>query len=144
MSGIGGSRRGASKNRPRNVIYEEIVPDFEWREDPTDHWLDLEVPGFRREEELKLEVNTNGLIKIGGERKMSEIKYIWFEQTFQAPQNSKPEDCRVGLEEGIFYVQIPKKATQRVHASKTPKAEEEDADHQGRFKKKKKMQIIKS
>nr|GMC72113.1 inactive protein RESTRICTED TEV MOVEMENT 2-like [Ipomoea batatas] len=123
MSGIGGSRRGASKNRPSNVIYEEIVPDFEWIEDPTNHWLGLEVPGFRREE-VKLEVNTYGLIKIGGERKMSEIKYIWFEQTFQAPQNSKPEDCRVGLEEGIFYVQIPKKATHTVHASK------EDADHQ--------------
>nr|GLL22244.1 inactive protein RESTRICTED TEV MOVEMENT 2-like [Ipomoea trifida] len=123
MSGIGGSRRGASKNRPSNAIYEEIVPDFEWIEDPTSHWLGLEVPGFRREE-VKLEVNTYGLIKIGGERKMSEIKYIWFEQTFQAPQNSKPEDCRVGLEEGIFYVQIPKKATHRVHASK------EDADHQ--------------
>nr|GMD07733.1 inactive protein RESTRICTED TEV MOVEMENT 2-like [Ipomoea batatas] len=123
MSGIGRSRRGASKNRPSNVIYEEMVPDFQWIEDPTNHWLGLEVPGFRMEE-VKLEVNTYGLIKIGGERKMSETKYIWFEQTFQAPQNSKPEDCKVGLEEGIFYVQIPKKATHRVHASK------EDADHQ--------------
>lgn len=47
MSGIGGSRRGASKNRPSNVIYEEIVPDFEWIEDPTNHWLGLEVPGFQ-------------------------------------------------------------------------------------------------
>ncbi|XP_019198055.1 PREDICTED: inactive protein RESTRICTED TEV MOVEMENT 2-like [Ipomoea nil] len=127
MSGIGGSRRRA---RPSNVIYEEMVPDFEWIEDPTNHWLGLEVPGFRREE-VKLEVNTYGLIKIAGERKISEIKYIWFEQIFQAPENSKPEDCRVGMEEGLFYVQIPKKATQRVQASKTPRAEEEDdADHQ--------------
>lgn len=59
---------------------------------------------------------------------------MWFEQIFQAPENSKPEDCRVGLEDGLFYVQIPKKATQKqqpaekVHAAKTPRAEE-DSDH---------------
>ncbi|VFQ62783.1 unnamed protein product [Cuscuta campestris] len=56
--------------RSENVIYEEVVPLFEWNPDSTSHyWLLLHVPGFRRED-LRVEVRANGLIRIGGERKV--------------------------------------------------------------------------
>lgn len=70
------------------------------------------IQGFRREE-IKVEVDNEGHINISGERKMSETKYLFFQQSFKPPENSRPETARLWLEEGILYVIISKQSTEK-------------------------------
>ncbi|XP_019152805.1 PREDICTED: 22.0 kDa heat shock protein-like [Ipomoea nil] len=94
------------------AAYKELTPPFCWTEDSSSHCLILDLPGFRREE-IKVEVDNEGHINISGEKKMNESKYIFFQQSFKPPENSRPETARVWLEEGILYVSISKQAKQK-------------------------------
>ncbi|RAL39045.1 hypothetical protein DM860_011531 [Cuscuta australis] len=112
--------------RSENVIYEEVVPLFEWNPDSTSHyWLLLHVPGFRRED-LRVEVRANGLIRIGGERKVNGTKCIWFDQFYTAPKNSKPQDSRMEHADGVLKLIIPTLVVENLLSptpSKTPRDE---------------------
>ncbi|CAH9092506.1 unnamed protein product [Cuscuta europaea] len=129
MSGVDaeGRRRSSAES-----VYEEVVPLFEWNQDSTAHyWLFLHLPGFRRED-VRVEVKANGLIKIGGEKNVNGTKFIWFEQFYKAPQNSKPEDSKIELVDGVLKLTIPKLA-EKVHAA-TPAKSPIDEDDSTRDK----------
>ncbi|XP_031118648.1 22.0 kDa heat shock protein-like [Ipomoea triloba] len=94
------------------AAYKELTPPFYWLEDSSSHYLILDLPGFRREE-IKVEVDNEGHINISGERKMNESEYIFFKQSFNPPENSRPETATVLLEDDILYVSISKQATEK-------------------------------
>ncbi|KAK4735309.1 hypothetical protein R3W88_009570 [Solanum pinnatisectum] len=97
-------KRGA--NWPTSV-YEDIEPSSSWIEDTQNHYLLIDLPGFKREE-VKLQVDIFGNIMVSGERKVREYKSIRFQKSWKAPEKSKSEDTSVRLEDGILYVIIPK------------------------------------
>nr|GMC52660.1 protein QUIRKY [Ipomoea batatas] len=99
--------------------YKELTPHFFWFEDSSSHYLILDLPGFRREE-IKVEVDNEGHINISGERKMNESEYIFFKQSFNPPENSRPETATVLLEDDILYVSISKQATEKEEGEKIP------------------------
>jgi len=65
------------------------------------------LEGFKREE-VKLQVDTFDNIKVSGERKVGEYKFIRFQKSTKAPEKSKSEDTSARLEDGILFVIIPK------------------------------------
>ncbi|XP_047329632.1 uncharacterized protein LOC124932957 [Impatiens glandulifera] len=99
---IKGLKQGTVK-----IIVEEIVPSFCWSEDPTSHYLLVDLPGFKKEE-VKLQIDNVGKILASGERK-HENKIIRFKQTYLAPDNSEKEKTTGKFEGEILYVIVPKK-----------------------------------
>ncbi|XP_015069433.1 17.5 kDa class I heat shock protein-like [Solanum pennellii] len=93
--------------RGANSVYEDIEPSSSWIEDTQNHYLLIDLPGFKREE-VKLQVDIFGNIMVNGERKVREYKSIRFQKSVKAPEKSKYEDTSVKLEDGILYVIIPK------------------------------------
>ncbi|XP_019224347.1 PREDICTED: inactive protein RESTRICTED TEV MOVEMENT 2-like isoform X2 [Nicotiana attenuata] len=107
MSHLGDYRGGVNWTSSTNSIYEDLEPSSGWIEDTNNHYLLIDLPGFKREE-VKLQVDIFGNITVSGERKVSEYKYIRFKISTKAPEKSKCEDTSARLEDGILYVIIPK------------------------------------
>ncbi|XP_049366820.1 17.5 kDa class I heat shock protein-like [Solanum verrucosum] len=104
-------KRGANWPTSVNSVYEDIEPSSSWIEDTQNHYLLIDLPGFKREE-VKLEVDIFGNIMVSGERKVREHKFIRFQKSTKAPEKSKSEDTSVRLEDGILYVIIPKEVAE--------------------------------
>ncbi|KAG5618207.1 hypothetical protein H5410_018031 [Solanum commersonii] len=100
-------KRGANWPTSVNSVYEDIEPSSSWIEDTQNHYLLIDLSGFKREE-VKLQVDIFGNIMVSGERKVRECKFIRFQKSTKAPEKSKSEDTSVRLEDGILYVIIPK------------------------------------
>ncbi|KAH0692030.1 hypothetical protein KY290_020168 [Solanum tuberosum] len=101
-------KRGANWPTSVNSVYEDIEPSSSWIEDTQNHYLLIDLPeGFKREE-VKLQVDTFDNIKVSGERKVGEYKFIRFQKSTKAPEKSKSEDTSARLEDGILFVIIPK------------------------------------
>ncbi|XP_004236193.1 22.0 kDa heat shock protein-like [Solanum lycopersicum] len=107
MEHYGDHRRGTNLTTSVNPVYEDIEPSSGWIEDAENHYLLIDLPGFKREE-VKLEVDTFDNIKVSGERKVGENKFIRFQKSTIAPEKSKSEDTSARIEDGILFVIIPK------------------------------------
>ncbi|KAH0703315.1 hypothetical protein KY285_017593 [Solanum tuberosum] len=108
MAHYGDNRGGANLTSSANSVYEDIEPSSGWIEDAENHYLLIDLPeGFKREE-VKLQVDTFDNIKVSGERKVGEYKFIRFQKSTKAPEKSKSEDTSARLEDGILFVIIPK------------------------------------
>ncbi|XP_049395705.1 22.0 kDa heat shock protein-like isoform X2 [Solanum stenotomum] len=107
MSHYGDHRGGTNLTSSANSVYEDIEPSSGWIEDAENHYLLIDLPGFKREE-VKLQVDTFDNIKVSGERKVGEYKFIRFQKSTKAPEKSKSEDTSARLEDGILFVIIPK------------------------------------
>ncbi|WMV21482.1 hypothetical protein MTR67_014867 [Solanum verrucosum] len=107
MAHYGDHRGGTNLTSSANSVYEDIEPSSGWIEDAENHYLLIDLPGFKREE-VKLQVDTFDNIKVSGERKVGEYKFIRFQKSMKAPEKSKSEDTSARLEDGILFVIIPK------------------------------------
>ncbi|HLV00472.1 MAG TPA: Hsp20/alpha crystallin family protein [Acidobacteriota bacterium] len=122
--------------RTMNRMFEEVFSDFSdangiwqgsWRpaadiyETESDIHLDVELPGFQRDEiEISLD---NGALTISGERKMEEEKdrnyhrteraYGRFQRTFQLPTTADDENVKAELKNGVLAITIPKRPEAR-------------------------------
>ncbi|WCJ35979.1 HSP20-like chaperones superfamily protein [Euphorbia peplus] len=96
---------------------KEFVPYAAWTEDSLNHFLLLDLPEFKKEE-VKLQVEKTGEIRISGERVVSDNKYLYFDKSFKAPQSSDLEKVTAKFEGEILYVNVPKK--QLVVAEESP------------------------
>ncbi|CAN4088147.1 unnamed protein product [Withania somnifera] len=107
MAHYGDYRGGANWTSSANSVYEDVEPSSGWIEDTENHYLLIDLPGFKREE-VRLQVDIFGNIRVSGERKVGEYKFIRFEKSMKAPEKSKSEDTRARLEDGTLYIIIPK------------------------------------
>lgn len=60
---------------------------------------------------MKLQVDNYGHLIVSGERQVSEMKHVHFQQSYKLPDNSNIEDTTAKFEDDILYIVIPKKAT---------------------------------
>ncbi|XP_043706277.1 18.1 kDa class I heat shock protein-like [Telopea speciosissima] len=93
-------------------------PPCDWSETPEAHIFIADLPGLRREE-MKVEVEDDRILKISGQRNddMEESGDGWyraarssgsFVRRFPLPENSKVDQVRASIEDGILTVTIPK------------------------------------
>ncbi|KAI3877386.1 hypothetical protein MKX03_026443 [Papaver bracteatum] len=91
--------------------YEDFEPVFNWvREEGLDT-LVLHLPGFKKEQ-LRVQVDSHGNMKITGERPLEEKRWSRFRKDFQVPTSCDVNEIHAKYIGGVLYVKFPKNITQ--------------------------------
>ncbi|XP_020213632.1 protein RESTRICTED TEV MOVEMENT 2 isoform X1 [Cajanus cajan] len=92
---------------PTDPFFENFVPPSDWDRKKESDTLILMLPGFRKEQ-LKVQVSSKRVLKLSGERKISENKSRRFnkEEDLQAYHDTSGITAK--FEAGMLYVKIPK------------------------------------
>ncbi|OVA16452.1 Alpha crystallin/Hsp20 domain [Macleaya cordata] len=91
--------------------YEDFQPAFNWvREEGLDT-LVLHLPGFKKEQ-LRVQVDSHGNMKISGERPLDENRWSRFRKDFPIPKNCNVNEIHAKFIGGLLYVKLPKKSIQ--------------------------------
>ncbi|CAM0879010.1 unnamed protein product [Alopecurus aequalis] len=90
----------------------------DWKETPEAHVFKADLPGVKKEE-VKVEVEDGSVLVVSGERskEKEEKNDKWhhverssgkFVRRFRLPENTKVEEVKAGLENGVLTVTVPK------------------------------------
>ncbi|MCL7051802.1 hypothetical protein MKW94_000633 [Papaver nudicaule] len=102
--------------------YEDFEPVFNWvREEGLDT-LVLHLPGFKKEQ-LRVQVDSHGNMKITGERPLEEKRWSRFRKDFPIPNNCDVNEIHAKYVGGLLYVKFPKKITQVTPQDQTANGE---------------------
>nr|AAB46378.1 LMW heat shock protein [Oryza sativa] len=91
---------------------------IDWKETPEAHVFKADVPGLKKEE-VKVEVEDGNVSRSAGERikEQEEKTDKWhrverssgkFLRRFRLPENTKPEQIKASMENGVLTVTVPK------------------------------------
>jgi len=91
---------------------------IDWRETPEAHIFKADLPGLKKEE-VKVQVVDGRTLEISGERKKEEVQKgdTWhrversqgsFLRRFRLPENTKPDEVKAQVQDGVLTVTIPK------------------------------------
>ncbi|KAL8217738.1 hypothetical protein R6Q57_021111 [Mikania cordata] len=111
MRGRGG--RGNPTRPPRliiNRVYEEFKPMSERRQEEDHDLLLLYLPGFQKEY-IKVTTEDVYIVRIRGERLVSENKWSRFQEDYRAPENCEMRGIRAKFDGGILTITMPRKIT---------------------------------
>ncbi|KAL3531753.1 hypothetical protein ACH5RR_005274 [Cinchona calisaya] len=101
---------------------------IEWKETPEAHIFKTDLPGVRRED-VRVEVEDDKILKITGERFMENVEERHGDQywnhvqrsrgkyltAFRLPENSRIDQIRSTMENGVLTVRVPKWESKQQH-----------------------------
>ncbi|KAL8028753.1 hypothetical protein ABFX02_14G181400 [Erythranthe guttata] len=103
----GGARLGGGVVRP---VYEDFKPKSEWQQNDELHILDINLPGFTKEQ-IKVSTEGRNTIRVRGERLVGGNKWSRFLENFQVPQNGEMNSIRAKFQGGTLNITISKSKT---------------------------------
>ncbi|KAL7153338.1 hypothetical protein ABFS83_04G161200 [Erythranthe nasuta] len=96
------------EKKKSSLMFIEMTPPHAWKDDLDFHYLRLTLPGFEAKD-VHLRVDKYGHLVVRGDKKVSEHKYVTFEETFDVPNNADLENADGIFEQDqIYCVTIPK------------------------------------
>ncbi|KAK9054273.1 hypothetical protein SSX86_025351 [Deinandra increscens subsp. villosa] len=107
-----GRGRG-NPSRPRlitNRVYDKFKPMSEWRQEDDYDTLLLYLPGFQKEY-IKVTTEDSNIVRVRGERLVSENKWSRFQEDYRVPENCEMRGIRAKLDGGILTITMPRKTT---------------------------------
>lgn len=95
----------------------------DWRETPTAHVFQADVPGLKKEE-VKVEVGDGNVLQICGEKmgEQEEKSDMWhrierssgrFSRKFRLPEDALVEDIKASMENGVLTITVPKEEAEK-------------------------------
>ncbi|KAE8730725.1 hypothetical protein F3Y22_tig00002889pilonHSYRG00015 [Hibiscus syriacus] len=106
-------------------IAEKFVPTSYWTEDSEGNYLlDIDLPGFEHDE-VRIEQESAGYIKVEGERIPDENRCIYIDQTFRLPENSDTENILGNFDGQHLCITVPKKIIRNTVDQSSHKKEED-------------------
>ncbi|XP_073017517.1 18.2 kDa class I heat shock protein-like [Primulina eburnea] len=105
-------------NNARGEVSAFVGARVDWKETPEAHVFKADLPGLNKEE-VKVEVEEGGVLKISGERsrEKEEKNDKWhrverssgkFLRRFRLPEGAKVEGIKAAMENGVLTVTVPK------------------------------------
>ncbi|KAE9614919.1 hypothetical protein Lal_00036166 [Lupinus albus] len=95
------------KVQPAERVYEEFEPPYDWAHDESSDTLILMLPGFRKEH-LRVQIASNRVLRLSGERQINEKRWRKFQKQFSVPTESDTNGVSAKFESGMLYVKLPK------------------------------------
>ncbi|VVB13254.1 unnamed protein product [Arabis nemorensis] len=115
--------RQQQKGTGSGVQYEDLVPKSEWKDQPEATLLTIDLPGFAKEQIKVTYVHTSKMIRVTGERPVTDRRWIRFNEVFSVPQNCLVDKIHGSFKNNILTITLPKetitKVTNLPEASKT-------------------------
>ncbi|KAK6924966.1 Alpha crystallin/Hsp20 domain [Dillenia turbinata] len=109
MAGVRGPLGAATRKGLHSFKFEQLEPPSGWTYDSNFYYLLLDLPGFKNDE-VKIEVDEAGYMKVSGERQYGENKFIGLDKTYKLPENIDMEGISGRFENDMLYViTIPKR-----------------------------------
>ncbi|XP_022747564.1 inactive protein RESTRICTED TEV MOVEMENT 2-like [Durio zibethinus] len=93
--------------------YLDFEPDYHYREEEAHDVIEFQVKDFKKKQ-LKVQLGSNGVLAVSGERPPGGTRWIRFHKEFKAPKECKANDIHVRLRSGILYITIPKKLAPQI------------------------------
>ena len=104
--------------------WEEFQPQSKLTEDKENYYIEVDLPGIKKEE-VKIEVEEN-ILRIHGERKekrnqenakqhYSEIFHGSFTREFVLPTSVEKEVIKARYEDGVLLITVPKSMKSKAH-----------------------------
>ncbi|KAI4305799.1 hypothetical protein L6164_029142 [Bauhinia variegata] len=90
-----------------NRVYENYDPPHDWAHDDTTKTLILMLPGFRGDQ-LKVQVTSNRVLKVRGERQMGENRWRRLSSQFPLDSDVDTHDIGAKFEGGLLFVKLRK------------------------------------
>ncbi|CAL9229191.1 unnamed protein product [Arabidopsis halleri] len=123
--------RQQQKGTGLGVQYEDFVPKSEWKDQPEATILNIDLPGFAKEQMKVTYVHSSNMIKITGERPLANRKWSRFNEVFTVPQNCLVDKIHGSFKNNVLTITMPKETITKVaylpEASKTEAAALEKA-----------------
>ncbi|TKY57051.1 23.2 kDa heat shock protein [Spatholobus suberectus] len=94
-------------NVPADPVHEEFLPPSDWDRQKESDTLILMLPGFRKEQ-LRVQVSSDRVLRLSGERKISENKLRRFRVEEKLSDNHDTNGINAKFEAGMLYVRLPK------------------------------------
>ncbi|KAG5248070.1 hypothetical protein OIU76_030298 [Salix suchowensis] len=88
-------------------VVEEFEPSMDWVRDTGADTLQIHLPGFKKEQ-LKVQVTSMRVLRISGERQLSENRWSTFRKEIPISSNYDTNEINAKFDKGILYVKHPK------------------------------------
>lgn len=109
-----------------NEISASANARIDWKETPEAHVFKADLPGLKKEE-VKVEVEEGRVLQISGERaaEKEDKNDIWhrmergrgkFLRRFYLPENTKTDEVKATMENGVLTVTVPKQEVKKPEA----------------------------
>ncbi|KAL1201414.1 Protein RESTRICTED TEV MOVEMENT 2 [Cardamine amara subsp. amara] len=114
--------RHQQKGTGFGVQYEDLVPKSEWKDQPEATLLNIDLPGFTKEQIKVTYVHTSKMIRVTGERPLADRRWSRFNEVFSVPQNSLVDKIHGSFKNNVLTITIPKETiTKMAHLPETSK-----------------------
>lgn len=117
------TRRPTLKSLPSKAMREEFKPDSQWIEDPSNRYLLVQLPGYKRED-LRVQLDGAGKLLIKGSRQVSENRYHDVNQSFDVPKDTIIEKISGRFEDECLTLTMPKRVVEKQEATQKAISEE--------------------
>ncbi|KAF0914031.1 hypothetical protein E2562_026409 [Oryza meyeriana var. granulata] len=118
-----GTGSGSLFPRPNSDAAAFAGARIDWKVTPEAHVFKADVPGLKKEE-VKVEVEDGNILQISGERSTEHEEKTdkWhrverssgkFLRRFRLPDNTKPEQIKASMENGVLTVTVPKEEAKK-------------------------------
>ncbi|XP_059298162.1 18.1 kDa class I heat shock protein-like [Lycium ferocissimum] len=85
-------------------------PSYEWQHEEGLDFLLVHLPEFKDKEGLKVQVSNFGVLKISGDRQVSQTRLRFFKE-IPVWKNYNTDEIKADFEKGILKITLPKKDT---------------------------------
>ncbi|KAJ0014518.1 hypothetical protein Pint_20071 [Pistacia integerrima] len=90
--------------------YDDFEPMCKWTTEETQDILEVHLQGFKKNQ-LRVQINNNGLLTISGERPVDENRRSRFRNEINLSKNYNLDGIRAKFSGGILYITVRKKTS---------------------------------
>nr|DAD39017.1 TPA_asm: hypothetical protein HUJ06_013340 [Nelumbo nucifera] len=98
---------GSEVQNNQGYSYQIFVPSYEWKTEEDKYTIVIDLPEFRKDQ-LRVQLDRRGNLRVSGERPLGDDKWRRFENTFAIPKNCSAERIHAKFTGNRLSLILPK------------------------------------